>query len=96
MKDIRRLKHELAMKDEEMRHLKRQLDLREKEFATLRIAIQSACTNLGNAVTTAALKFKDKRPSKKGIEHVFTEEDLYGAAQSEPGPESETESIFAR
>ena len=50
--DIRRLEHELALKDEEGRHLKSQLDLREKEFARLRIAIQSACTDLGNAVTT--------------------------------------------
>ncbi|XP_052302084.1 uncharacterized protein LOC18109991 isoform X4 [Populus trichocarpa] len=84
MKDTRRLEHELAMKDEEMRRLKSQLDLREKEFASLRTAIWSACTDLSNAVNTAddALKFKNKSPSKKGIEHFYTEEDLYGAAQS--------------
>ncbi|KAH8492569.1 hypothetical protein H0E87_021954 [Populus deltoides] len=82
--DIRRLEHELAMKDEEMRRLKSQLDLREKEFASLRTAIWSACTDLSNAVNTAddALKFKNKSPSKKGIEHFYTEEDLYGAVQS--------------
>ena len=56
--DIRRLEHELALKDEEGRHLKSQLDLREKEFARLRIAIQSACTDLGNAVTTVEDAFK--------------------------------------
>jgi chromosome segregation ATPase len=84
MKDTRRLEHELAMKDEEMRRLKSQLDLREKEFASLRTAIWSACTDLSNAVNTAddALKFKNKSPSKKGIEHFYTEEDLYGAVQS--------------
>ena len=74
------------MKDEEMRRLKRQLDLVEKEFASLRIAIWSACTNMSKAVTTAALKFPDKSPSNKGIEHFFTEEDLYGAVQSEASP----------
>jgi hypothetical protein len=86
MKDRRRLEHELVMKDEEMRRLKSQLDLREKEFASLRIAIRSACTDLSNAVTTAddALKFKNKSPSKKGIEHFYAEEDLYGAAKSDP------------
>jgi hypothetical protein len=41
-----------------MRHLKSQLDLKEKEFARLRIAIQSACTDLGNAVTTVEDAFK--------------------------------------
>jgi chromosome segregation ATPase len=84
MKEMRLLEHELAMKDEEMRRLKSQLDLREKEFALLRTAIWSACTDLSNAVNTAddALKFKNKSPSKKGIEHFYTEEDLYGAAQS--------------
>jgi hypothetical protein len=46
------------LKDEEGRHLKSQLDLREKEFARLRIAIQSACTDLGNAVTTVEDAFK--------------------------------------
>lgn len=56
--EIRRLEHELALKDEEMRHLKSQLDLKEKEFARLRIAIQSACTDLGNAVTTVEDAFK--------------------------------------
>ncbi|KAH8492561.1 hypothetical protein H0E87_021946 [Populus deltoides] len=85
-KEILRLKHEIAMKDEEMRRLKRQLDLVEKEFASLRIAIWSACTNMSKAVTTAALKFPDKSPSNKGIEHFFTEEDLYGAVQSEASP----------
>ena len=97
--DIRRLERELAMKDEKMRRLKRQLDLREKEFASLRIAIRSACTDLSNAVTTAddALKFKNNSPSKKGIEHFYAEEDLYGAEQSQPGPErSETYSTFTR
>ena len=85
--DIRRLEHEIAMKDEEMRRLKRQLDVVEKEFASLRIAIQFACTDLSNAVTTAddALKFTDKSPSNKGIEHFFTEKDLYGAVSSAQG-----------
>ena len=84
--EIRLLKHELALKDEEMRHLKRQLDLREKEFATLRIAIQSACTNLGNAVTAAddAFEFTNKNPTEKGMEYMFTEEDLLGAERSGP------------
>ena len=86
MKDIRRLEHELIMKDGEMRRLKRLLDLREKEYASLRIAIRSTCTDLSNAVTAAddAPKFKNKSPSKKGIEHFYTEEDLYGAAHSGP------------
>ncbi|KAL9335625.1 hypothetical protein Peur_072806 [Populus x canadensis] len=91
VKDIRRLEYELAMndmrqtmKEEEIRRLKSQLDLTEKEFASLRIAIRSACTDLGNAVTTAddALEFKNKSPSKIGIEHFYTEEDLYGAVQT--------------
>ncbi|KAJ6889243.1 hypothetical protein NC652_030136 [Populus alba x Populus x berolinensis] len=86
MKDIRRLEDDLAMKDEEMRRLKSQLDLREKEFASLRNTIRSACTDLSNAVTTAddALEFKNKSPSKKGNEHFFTEKDLYGAVPSVP------------
>jgi len=85
--DIRRLEHELAMKDEEMRRLKSQLDVVEKEFASLRIAIWSACNDWGNAVTTAddALKFTDESPSKNGIEHFFTEKDLYGAVSSAQG-----------
>lgn len=85
--EIRLLKLELALKDEEMRRLKRQLDLREKEFATLRIAIQSACTVLSNAVTTAddALEFKDKSPFFMDFgEHCFREQDLIGAEQSVP------------
>jgi hypothetical protein len=81
-----------------MRRLKRQLDVREKEFATLRIAIQSACTDLSNAVTTAddALEFKDKRPSKKGIEHCFREDDLYGAVQSGPGTDIDHHEILKK
>lgn len=87
MKDTRRLEHELAMKDEEMRRLRGQLDVVEKEFASLRIAIQFACTDLSNAVTTAddALKFTDKSLSNKGFEHFFTEKDLYGAVSSAQG-----------
>ncbi|XP_061956784.1 uncharacterized protein LOC133678493 isoform X2 [Populus nigra] len=83
---IRLLKLELALKDEEMRHLKRQLDAREKEFASLRIAIQSACSNLGNAVTAAddAFKFTNKNPTEKGMEYMFSEEDLLGAERSGP------------
>ena len=86
--DIRRLEHELAMKDEEMRRLKSQLDVVEKEFVSLRIAIWSACNDLSSAVVTAddALdQFKDKSPSKNGIEHFFTEKDLYGAVSSAQG-----------
>ncbi|KAJ6889239.1 hypothetical protein NC652_030132 [Populus alba x Populus x berolinensis] len=84
--EIRLLKHRLALKDEEMRHLKRQLHLREKESACLRIAIQSACTNLGTAVNAAdgAFKFTNKNPTEKGMEYTFTEADLLGAEQTDP------------
>ena len=84
--EIRLRNYRLAFKDQEMRQLKRQLDLREKEFASLRIAIQSACTNLGNAVAAAddASKFTNKNPTEKGMEYTFTEADLLGVEQSGP------------
>jgi hypothetical protein len=55
------------LKDEEGRHLKSQLDLREKEFARLRIAIQSACTDLGNAVTTVEDAFYKQQSSEESL-----------------------------
>ena len=57
-KEVNGFENQIRSKDEEMRHLKSQLDLKEKEFARLRIAIQSACTDLGNAVTTVEDAFK--------------------------------------
>ncbi|RQO98653.2 hypothetical protein POPTR_012G124788v4 [Populus trichocarpa] len=80
---------QIPSNDEEIRRLKRQLDVREKEFANLRIAIQYACTVLSNAVTTAddALEFKDGSPCPSVMNcggNCFREQDLIGAEQSVP------------
>uniref|UniRef100_A0A6N2KAA4 Uncharacterized protein n=1 Tax=Salix viminalis TaxID=40686 RepID=A0A6N2KAA4_SALVM len=73
---IRQLKHELAMKDEEIRSLKSQQDRREEEYGRLRNNIQSACTDMQNALATLGSAFIFKRPPENG------NVDLIGAKSS--------------
>ncbi|KAJ6417843.1 hypothetical protein OIU84_001262 [Salix udensis] len=78
---IRLLKHEVAMKDEEIRSLKSQQDRREEEYGRLRNNIQSACTDMQNAVATlgSAFIFRAQSPPEKGNDYSY---DLIGATPS--------------
>ncbi|KAF9671891.1 hypothetical protein SADUNF_Sadunf12G0097600 [Salix dunnii] len=78
---IRLLEDELSMKAEEIQWLKSQLDRKGKEFAKLRNNIQSACTDMENAVATlgSAFMFTVENPPEKGNGYSY---DLIGAMPS--------------
>ncbi|KAJ6358311.1 hypothetical protein OIU76_000086 [Salix suchowensis] len=82
---IRLLKDELAMKDEEIRGLKSEQDRREEEYTMLRNTIQSACTDMENAVATlgSAFLFRVKNRPEKGNYYDY---DLIGAISSAEAP----------
>ncbi|KAJ6417844.1 hypothetical protein OIU84_001263 [Salix udensis] len=82
-KKIRLLEYEVAMKDEEIQRLKSQQDRREEEYTKLRNSIQSACTDMQNAVATlgSAFIFRAQSPPKKGIDYYLWR-DLIGATPS--------------
>ncbi|KAJ6358303.1 hypothetical protein OIU76_000079 [Salix suchowensis] len=68
------------MKDEEIQRLKSQQDRREEEYTKLRNSIQSAYTDMENAVATlgSAFIFKVQSPPQKGIDYYLWR-DLIGA-----------------
>ncbi|KAJ6358301.1 hypothetical protein OIU76_000077 [Salix suchowensis] len=69
------------MKAEENQWLKSQLDRKGKEYGRLRNNIESACTDMENAVATlgSAFMFTVKSPPEKGNDFSY---DLIGAMPS--------------
>ncbi|KAJ6748136.1 hypothetical protein OIU79_029293 [Salix purpurea] len=78
---IRLLKYEVAMKDEEIRSLKSERDRREEEYTKLRNNIQSAYTDMENAVAIlgSAFMFTGENPPEKDNYYSY---DLIGAKSS--------------